>query len=86
LKDIVPLCLETLPKHRRQARLANTRLARDQHDPPAAILGLLPEPQQTIELSFAADEACLAGAQRSEAAVTLLAPHTSQRAAAPPIL
>src|SRR6516162_7914905 len=69
LSDIEIPFLETLPNHRRQARFANTRLSREQHDPPAAILGLLPEPQQTIELFFAADERCLAGAQRLEPAV-----------------
>src|SRR5215472_2847318 len=41
---------------RGQARLADARLAGDQHHTPCAGLRLLPAPQQEVELLVAADE------------------------------
>ena len=64
----VRLALDALRQRRGQARLADARLARDQHHPPLAGLRLLPAPQQQIELLVAPDERRRLRAQRLEAA------------------
>src|SRR5438270_9942439 len=50
------LGLDALRQRGGQARLADPRLARDQHHPPLAGLRLLPSPHQEVELLVAADQ------------------------------
>ena len=52
------LALDMLRQCRGQPRLANPRLAGDQHHPPFAGLCLLPAPRQEVELLVAADQWC----------------------------
>jgi hypothetical protein len=54
----VRLGLDALRQRRGQARLADPRLAGDQHYPPFAGLRLLPAPHQEVELLVAADQWC----------------------------
>ena len=46
-----PLC-----ERNAQARLSNTRLTRQQHDPPFTLLRLCPAPEQQLNLFLASDE------------------------------
>src|SRR5215472_3110148 len=50
------LGLDALRQRGRQTRLANTRLAGDQHHPSFAELRLLPAPRQEVEFFVAADQ------------------------------
>src|SRR5262252_11214761 len=60
-----------------QARFTDAWLARDQYHTPLAELGLLPAPQQQVELLVAADQRCGLRTQRLEAADDpALADHT----------
>src|SRR5215471_11334853 len=52
----VRLALDALRQHRSDARLADPRLARKQHDAALAGFCLLPAPQQQVELFVAPDE------------------------------
>ena len=52
----------------REPRLADTRLAGDQHHPPFAALRLLPAAGQQLEFLITPDERRRPGAQRLEAA------------------
>src|SRR5712692_3318797 len=60
--------LDVLRERDGQPRLADPRLAGDQHDARLASLRLIPAPQQQIELLVAPDEGGRLGAQRLEAA------------------
>ena len=53
---------------RGQARFADPRLPRDEHNPPLAGFCLLPTPQQEVEFFIAPDERGRLRAQRLEAA------------------
>src|SRR5215469_16973960 len=64
----VRLALNALRQRCGEARLADPRLARNQHHPPLAGFRLLPAPQQQVELFIAPDEWRRLRAQRLEAA------------------
>src|SRR6516162_5256237 len=71
------LALKALRQCRGQARLADARLAGDQHHTPFAELRLLPAPQKQVELLVAADQWCDPRTQCFEAADDpALADHT----------
>src|SRR5258708_204420 len=52
----VRLIEQPLFERNAQARLSNTRLARQQHDPPFTLLRLCPAPDQQLKLLLASDE------------------------------
>src|SRR5215472_3785124 len=73
----VRLGLDMLRQCRGQARLADPRLAGDQHHSPFAGLCLLPAPRQEVELLVAADQRCGSRTQCLKAADDpALADHT----------
>ena len=79
----VRLGSDVLGKCRREPRLADARLAGDQHHPPFAALRLLPAAQQQLEFLVAPDERRLPRAQGLEAAYhPALAERPARRAAA----
>ena len=61
------ISLNALRQRCAEARLANSRLARDQHHPPFPCFRLLPAFQQEVELFIASDERSRFGAKRLKA-------------------
>ena len=73
LQPRMRLGLEPLQQRSREARLADARLAGDQHDAPFAGLGLLPAPHQQIELLVSPEQRRrpMIGSPRLEAVLQL---------------
>ena len=69
---------DVLRKRRREPRLADARLAGDQHHPPFAALRLLPAAEQQLDFLVTPDERRRPRAQRLEPAQLPLSPTTRQ--------